>query len=63
MSKPRKSTIEVQGTVITILTRKEQDFISLTDMAKKFGDDCLPELARSATAWRSAETRLFEPVE
>jgi len=41
MSKPRKSTIEVQGAVITILTRKEQDFISLTDMAKKFGDDSL----------------------
>lgn len=24
---------------------------------------CLPELARSATAWRTAETRLFTPVE
>ena len=41
MSKPRRSTIEVQGVAITILTRKEQDFISLTDMAKKFGDDSL----------------------
>jgi len=24
---------------------------------------CLPELARSASAWRSAEERLFTPVE
>jgi len=34
MSKPTKSTIEVQGTDVTILTTKGEDFISLTDMLK-----------------------------
>lgn len=34
MSKPRKSTIEVRGTAITVLTVKDEDFISLTDMLK-----------------------------
>jgi hypothetical protein len=34
MSKTRKSTIEVQGAAITVLTQKEEDFISLTDIAK-----------------------------
>ena len=34
MSKPKQSVIEVQGTDITILTQKEQDFICLTDIAR-----------------------------
>ena len=34
MSKSRKSTIEVQGAAITILSRKEQDFLCLTDIAR-----------------------------
>ena len=37
----RKTTIEVQGAAITILSQGEADFISLTDMTKKFGDDSL----------------------
>jgi len=41
MSKPRKSTIEVQGAAITVLTQNDADYISLTDMVKKFGDDSL----------------------
>ena len=41
MSKPKKSTIEVQGTGITVLSKEHGDYISLTDMAKKFGDDVL----------------------
>ena len=41
MSKTRKSTIEVQGTAIAIVSSNDHDFISLTDMAKKFGDDSL----------------------
>jgi hypothetical protein len=36
MSKPRKSTIEVQGTAITILSQKRGDYISLTDMVRNF---------------------------
>lgn len=34
MSKPGKSTIEVQGTAITILSGPQEDYISLTDIAK-----------------------------
>ena len=41
MSKPKSAIIEVQGAAITVLSQKEQDFICLTDMAKKFGDDIL----------------------
>jgi hypothetical protein len=41
MSKAKKSVIEVQGSAITVLNQDSQDFICLTDMAKKFGDDIL----------------------
>ena len=41
MNKAQKSTIEVQGTAITVLSQRDEDYISLTDMAKKFGDDSL----------------------
>ena len=34
MTKPRKSIIAVQGTEITVLSRQEGDYISLTDMLK-----------------------------
>jgi hypothetical protein len=36
MSKPKKSTIEVQGTDITILSKELGDYISLTDMVRNF---------------------------
>ena len=41
MAKDKKSVIDVQGNAITILSRQEEDYISLTDMTKKFGDDAL----------------------
>jgi hypothetical protein len=41
MSKDKTSTIAVQGTPIKVVSQGESDFISLTDMAKKFGDDVL----------------------
>ncbi len=41
MTRNKKSTINVQGTAITILSQHQEDFICLTDMAKKFGDDVL----------------------
>ena len=34
MSRDKKSTINVQGTAITILSQREDDFISLTDIAR-----------------------------
>ena len=41
MAKDKKTSIRVQGTMITILSHQQEDYISLTDMAKKFGDDGL----------------------
>src|SRR6267154_3717867 len=34
MSKPKKSVIEVQGAVVTILSEQQEDYISLTDIAR-----------------------------
>ena len=34
MSQPKKSVIEVQGTVVTILSGQQEDYISLTDIAR-----------------------------
>ncbi len=36
MSKDKKTTIEVQGTAIGILSRPGGDYISLTDMVRNF---------------------------
>lgn len=36
MSKTKKSTINVKGTTITILSEKDSDYISLTDMVRNF---------------------------
>ena len=41
MGRDKRSKIQVQGTDISILTNKEEDYICLTDMAKKFGGDNL----------------------
>jgi len=41
MATVKKTTIQVQGTAITILSHEAEDYISLTDMAKKFGDETL----------------------
>jgi len=48
MTKPRKSTIDVRGTDITILTGEDGDFISLTDMLKaKDGDFFISDWLRN----------------
>ena len=36
MCKAKKTTIEVQGAAITILSKEEGDYISLTDMVRNF---------------------------
>jgi len=41
MATEKKSTINVQGTAITILSHKDDDYICLTDMANKFGGEDL----------------------
>src|SRR5438876_11342015 len=48
MSKPKPSSIEVQGTAITVLSYKDEDFISLTDMLKaKDGDFFISDWLRN----------------
>ncbi len=41
MKKSKRSQISVQGTAVTVVSGSHGDFISLTDMAKKFGGDDL----------------------
>lgn len=41
MKKNKKSTMNVQGAAISVLSGNNEDFISLTDMARKFGGDDL----------------------
>ena len=36
-----KKTINVKGAEITILQKEQDDYISLTDMVKGFGDDTM----------------------
>jgi hypothetical protein len=36
MTKSKKSTIDVQGTSVTVLSKEQDDYISLTDMVKNF---------------------------
>jgi hypothetical protein len=47
MSKSKQATIEVQGTAITIVSQKEQDFISLTDIARFKNADRFDDLIRN----------------
>jgi len=47
MSKTRKSTIEVQGAAITVLSQKEKDFICLTDIARVKNADRSDDLVRN----------------
>jgi len=48
MSKPKKSVIEVLGTAVTVLSTKDEDFISLTDMLKaKDGDFFISDWLRN----------------
>jgi len=48
MSKPKKSVIEVRGTAVTVLSTKDEDFISLTDMLKaKDGDFFISDWLRN----------------
>ena len=47
MSKSKKSTIDVQGTAITILTQREEDLICLTDIARAKNADRSDDLVRN----------------
>ena len=47
MSKVKKSVIEVRGAAITIVSQKEQDFISLTDIARFKSAERFDDLIRN----------------
>jgi hypothetical protein len=73
MSKPKKTTIEVQGTAIAILSQKEQDFICLTDIARFKSVDRFDDLIRNwlrnrntvefLGVWERLNNPNFNPVE
>jgi hypothetical protein len=47
MSRPKKSSIEVQGAAITVLSQKEQDLICLTDIARFKNPERSDDLVRN----------------
>jgi len=73
MSKSKKSTIEVQGTAIAVLSDKVADFISLTDIAKfknpDHSDDVIRNWLRNRNTveflgvWERLNNPNFNPVE
>ncbi len=73
MSKTGKSIIEVQGTAITIVSQKEQNYISLTDIARFKSKDRFDDLIRNwlrnrntvefLGVWERLNNPGFNPVE
>jgi len=73
MSKAKKTTIEVQGAAISILSQKEQDFICLTDIARFKSVDRFDDLIRNwlrnrntvefLGVWERLNNPNFNPVE
>jgi len=73
MSKTRKTTVSVKGTDITVLVYREQDYISLTDIARHknagLTDDLIRNWLRNRNTieflgiWESLNNPGFNPVE
>ena len=71
--KPKKSMIEVRGAVISVVSQKDQDFISLTDIARFKSDDRFDDLIRNwlrnrntvefLGVWERLNNPDFNPVE
>jgi hypothetical protein len=66
MPKPKKTTIDVRGTDVTVLTGQDGDFISLTDMLKaKDGDFFISDWLRNRNTveflgiWESVHNPAF----
>jgi hypothetical protein len=73
MSKPKKAIIEVQGRAITVLSQRQDDYISLTDIAKfknaDHSDDVIRNWLRNRNTveflgvWERLNNLDFNPVE
>ena len=73
MSRPKKSVIEVRGAAMTVLSQKQDDFISLTDIAKfknpDHSDDVIRNWLRNRNTveflgvWERLNNPKFNPVE
>jgi hypothetical protein len=73
MDKPRKATVNVKGTAITILVHRGQDYISLTDIAKHKephrSDHVIQNWMRNRNTieflgiWESLNNANFKPLE
>jgi hypothetical protein len=73
MSKSKKSTIEVQGTAITVLSQTNEDYICLTDIARyknaEHTDDLIRNWLRNRNTveflgvWERLNNSGFNPVE
>lgn len=73
MKKSRKTTIEVQGTAVAVLSQAEDDFISLTDIARfknqDHPDDVIRNWLRNRNTleflgiWERLNNTNFNPVE
>jgi hypothetical protein len=73
MSKSKKSTIEVQGTAITVLSQTNEDYICLTDIARyknaEHTDDLIRNWLRNRNTveflgvWEQLNNPGFNPVE
>jgi hypothetical protein len=63
-------SILVQGTPVTVMRRYEQDYISLTDMVKRFGDETLlygwlrnRNTVEFLGIWETIHNPAFKPLE
>lgn len=73
MTKTRKATVNVKGTDVTVLVHREQDYISLTDIARHkntgLTDDLIRNWLRNRNTieflgiWESLNNTGFKPVE
>ena len=73
MSKTRKATVNVKGTDIAVLVYREQDYISLTDIARPKNAGLTDDLIRNGLRnrntieflgiWESLNNPGFNPVE
>jgi hypothetical protein len=73
MSKSAKTTIDVKGTEVTVISQKEDDYISLTDIARHKNAEHTDDLIRSwlrnrntlefLGIWESLNNPGFKPVE